>query len=333
MEIKFLLAAFSGVAVLNALFFGVAILANGKGLQKNYLLAFLLFSLGVRTGKSIILLLFPGAPDSLPAIGLVGMALIGPLLFLYIQNVGKAVRLSFRQLPHFFLSGAIALYLPFAAQGAIFWLYFITVVQLGVYLLLLTSSFTANVFEFKNGTKTWVGMLLGAVGVNWVVYLVQLFFQGAMVYLLATLTASVVLFVLAFYGFRNNKVFGRSKNSVRTIDNETLSHEIVSLMETEKLYRESDLSIAKLANILKVKPYLVSAVLNEYHKQSFPEFVNEYRIREAKALLTSPSHQQYSIEAIAYDCGFNTPSAFYTHFKKLTKLTPSAYRSDAAVSV
>ncbi len=327
MEIEFLLAALSGVAVLNAIFFGFALLINGKGLQKNILLAGLLLGIGLRTGKSIILLLFPSAPDSVPSIGLIGMALIGPLLYLYIQNVAYERQVRRNQWFHFVQAALIAAYLPIADPASIFWLYFITVAQLAAYLSWITHNLVRQDDSLRNGIRQWIMLLVSAVTVNWLVYLVQLFFQGVWVYLAATFIASAALFVLALYGFRHSKVFARSKGSIRSTDNQGLSEEIIHLMEDKKLYRDSDLTIARLAEILKVKPYIVSIVLNEYHEQTFPEFVNQYRIREAKELLASPTHQFYSIEAIAFDCGFNTPSAFYAHFKKLTKLTPSAYRS------
>jgi AraC-like DNA-binding protein len=98
-------------------------------------------------------------------------------------------------------------------------------------------------------------------------------------------------------------------------------------MERDKLYKQNDLSLVKLGAILNVKPYVISNVLNEYQGKTFPEFINAYRIKEAQKLLQSEKHSIYSIEAIAFDCGFNTPSAFYSYFKKITKLTPSQYRA------
>ena len=75
-----------------------------------------------------------------------------------------------------------------------------------------------------------------------------------------------------------------------------------------------------------VQPYLISMAINDQFEQTFPEFVNEYRIREVKERLGDPGNSHLSIESIAYESGFVTPSAFYATFKKATGQTPGQYR-------
>jgi AraC-like DNA-binding protein len=60
--------------------------------------------------------------------------------------------------------------------------------------------------------------------------------------------------------------------------------------------------------------------------KSFFDFVNEYRVQEAKRLLCSPQSDHLSILGIALDAGFNSKSAFYTAFGKYAGITPSEYR-------
>ena len=59
---------------------------------------------------------------------------------------------------------------------------------------------------------------------------------------------------------------------------------------------------------------------------SFREFVNTYRIAEVKEKLCEKSADFSKVEALAYDVGFNSPSAFYAAFKKETSLSPQEYR-------
>ncbi|MCY4334687.1 MAG: AraC family transcriptional regulator [Litoreibacter sp.] len=70
----------------------------------------------------------------------------------------------------------------------------------------------------------------------------------------------------------------------------------------------------------------VSQVLNEKIGQSFFDFVNSYRVKEAQTRLLNSDE---TILAIAYDIGFNSRSSFYTAFKKGTGQTPTAFRSKA----
>lgn len=59
-------------------------------------------------------------------------------------------------------------------------------------------------------------------------------------------------------------------------------------------------------------------------KQTFTQFVNEFRVRKAVELL---GNGKLSISQVMYSSGFNDPSYFTRQFKKYTGKTPSAYRS------
>ncbi len=325
MQAHFILASLSGIIILNSFFFGAILLVNSGGLVKNRLLAFLLFGIAMRTGKSIIMLLFPEIPDSIPAIGLIGMGAIGPFLYFYCRHLLDD-RLQWRNTNflHLIFSVATGVVLPFASNNVVFWLYFLTAVQMAVYIgLSIRLRIKANA---THESLKWLTFLLIAVTIIWGVYAMQLYFHQLTAYLTGTVAASLVLFALLFFALRPNKIFSRTRSIIRSDKHEALSKQIMALMENEKLYKDSDLTLAKLGMLLKEKPYVISMVLNTYHGKSFPEFVNYYRINEAQQLLKSEKHNAYSIEAIAFDCGFNTPSAFYTHFKKLTKVTPSEFK-------
>jgi AraC-like DNA-binding protein len=60
--------------------------------------------------------------------------------------------------------------------------------------------------------------------------------------------------------------------------------------------------------------------------KSFFDFVNEYRVQEAKKLLSSPQYGHYSVYGIALDAGFNSKSAFYAAFGKYAGMSPSEFR-------
>ncbi|MGE5681999.1 MAG: helix-turn-helix domain-containing protein, partial [Bacillota bacterium] len=98
------------------------------------------------------------------------------------------------------------------------------------------------------------------------------------------------------------------------------------LMDKEKPYLDSELSLQKLSSLLEITPHHLSQVLNENLELSFFDFVNSYRIEEAKKLLLSPKSELLTILAIAEESGFNSKSAFNTAFKKFTSLTPSEFK-------
>ena len=60
------------------------------------------------------------------------------------------------------------------------------------------------------------------------------------------------------------------------------------LMEKEKIYLDENISLQSLAEKLNIPPYQLSQLLNEKIKQSFSDFINTYRIEEAKEILIGP---------------------------------------------
>jgi len=102
---------------------------------------------------------------------------------------------------------------------------------------------------------------------------------------------------------------------------------IKSLMETDKIYQEAELTLHQLGNILQVPAYLVSQALNDGMNRNFYELVNGYRVEEAKRLLLDTKSVNYTVLSVGFEAGFNSKTTFNTVFKKFTGLTPSEYRN------
>lgn len=97
------------------------------------------------------------------------------------------------------------------------------------------------------------------------------------------------------------------------------------LLETEKPYLNSDVSLRSLAVELGIHPNQLSWLLNDGFGKNFNEFINQYRIAEFKSLAQLPENANLTIMAIAYDCGFNSKTVFNTYFKKETGTTPRQF--------
>ncbi|WP_420319207.1 helix-turn-helix domain-containing protein [Ekhidna sp.] len=101
---------------------------------------------------------------------------------------------------------------------------------------------------------------------------------------------------------------------------------IIELMVGKAIYKREDLKLNDIAQELNLPEYLISQIINQKTSESFRNFVNAYRVEQAKQMLAS-SHKQYSIEGIAKDVGFNSRASFYNAFKRETNLTPTEYLS------
>ena len=106
-----------------------------------------------------------------------------------------------------------------------------------------------------------------------------------------------------------------------------LRDELEKHMNAERPYLESQLTLPQLAEELRISPNYLSQVINEQLQKNFFDFINEYRVAEAKSKLAPGNATKRSIADIAYESGFNSKSAFYTAFKKHVGTTPSEFRT------
>ncbi len=107
-----------------------------------------------------------------------------------------------------------------------------------------------------------------------------------------------------------------------------LIKKLVYLMESKKLFREPDISLQGLAEKLSISPHMLSQLLNETLNHSFSDYINYFRVEEAKQILSNPSGKNQKIAFIASDVGFNTQVAFYNAFKKFTNMTPAQFKKN-----
>lgn len=100
---------------------------------------------------------------------------------------------------------------------------------------------------------------------------------------------------------------------------------IQAVMESEKLYRDADLTLPILSEAIGAPTYYISQVLNELAGANFYDFINAYRVEEAKRLLTDPAKRHYTVLAVAFEAGFNSKTTFNKVFKNVTGRTPTEY--------
>ena len=103
----------------------------------------------------------------------------------------------------------------------------------------------------------------------------------------------------------------------------------MELMEKERPWRDSELTLADLAERLSTTPHKLSEVLNSQLHQTFYDFVNGYRVREVQRRIAAGEAQNVTMLSLAMDAGFASKSTFNVVFKKHTRQTPSDYRQTA----
>jgi AraC-like DNA-binding protein len=116
------------------------------------------------------------------------------------------------------------------------------------------------------------------------------------------------------------------RSLLKGLDTEVIYERLTYLMGVENIYKDFDLSLEGLAQMLSMTPHQLSQFMNERLGTNFRNYVNSYRIEEAKKILVSESDK--NILTICYDVGFNSKSTFNHCFKKFTNSTPSEFRQE-----
>lgn len=101
------------------------------------------------------------------------------------------------------------------------------------------------------------------------------------------------------------------------------------LMAQEQPYLDYALDLPKLAKMLNVSPQELSQVINTASEGTFYQLISRQRINAAKQVLADSGQDHLKILDVALAVGFSNQSTFYSQFKKLTGMTPVAYRSKA----
>lgn len=96
-----------------------------------------------------------------------------------------------------------------------------------------------------------------------------------------------------------------------------------------KLFLESNINLERFSEQIGLRPRDVSAVLKQHYQSNFFEFINGYRVEEAKRLLALPEYKDETILEVIFKSGFNSPSAFHRFFKRMVGVTPTEYRKQA----
>lgn len=103
------------------------------------------------------------------------------------------------------------------------------------------------------------------------------------------------------------------------------------LMDEEKPYLETGITIEDFCRKLNTNRTYLSQLINENFHQNFNTFINDYRIKEARRLLAEPKYNHISIEGIGSMVGFTSKVTFHSAFKHLVGVTPSYFRKSVAV--
>jgi AraC-like DNA-binding protein len=100
---------------------------------------------------------------------------------------------------------------------------------------------------------------------------------------------------------------------------------VEAFMVAHRPFLRSELTLAELALQVGLPPRRLSQLVNQGRGRNFADWVNHYRIEEAKRLLGDPASGIRSVLDAMYAAGFNSKSSFNALFKASTGVTPTEF--------
>ncbi|WP_350292620.1 helix-turn-helix domain-containing protein [uncultured Croceitalea sp.] len=335
-----LLFFFSALGAFNGILVGTYFIFFTKPKHlSNTLLGALFIALSVRVGKSVFFYFYDSIADAYIQFGLFACWLIGPFLFYYVRSaVAPNSRL---------------------AKEATLIILLLAMIAVGINLLFSWSAYPnlwAHIIQVIYlqwlGFVVMSGVVLYRTRLNWFVnsknrpfkvWVLSIFFGNLIIctafntgnytsYIVGALSFSFVFYTLVllllFYKRRDELIFLETQkyksNKLDSLLAESISKQLEEVITTDELYLNSNLSLQKVAQLLKVSTLKISQTLNEYLGTNFNDYINSFRIDAAKEMILH--NDSYTFEAIAMECGFNSKSTFYAAFKKHTGMTPSRFK-------
>jgi len=196
-------------------------------------------------------------------------------------------------------------------------------------------------------TLTFLTLIFWCIGF-WFAYL-EIIPRNASVQTAIIIMLIIIIFITAFHIINQPEIFKRNIEMSRDIESnvedgtagaekyakqsidDRMQEEYLSklnLYMTEiKPYLDENITIKDLSEGIDIPSHHLSIVINNRLNKNFYTFINEYRIKEAAAILDDPENSEASIIAIAFRSGFNSKSTFNSVFKKIIGQTPSEYRN------
>lgn len=146
-----------------------------------------------------------------------------------------------------------------------------------------------------------------------------------------TLQGDKAIYIADYYrepvgAINSNQKYAKSGLSEDLL--ERYKSRLTELMIDEKAYMNPSLTLPKLSTLVQCPVNHLSQVINAGFGVSFFDFLNEYRIGEAKRILSDQSDRPQPILSVAFEVGFNSNSAFYSAFKRLCGKTPAQFRKE-----
>lgn len=282
----------------------------------------------------------------------------GPMLFLYTKVILSRQPLKPVDFLHFSLF-LIPLAYILLLRGEIdptsdYALAVLKTLSIPVYVLLTFKKINIRLSWIKDQTantayleikwiKTVALLLLSTIMLGFLYVSLDVLIPGSFIQAVDSLIYDFLIVLIGYFGIKQGVIYelpvmehvNPSSYSTSPIQDDKLAGlvpKVMNYLESEKPFTEPGFDLNRLSQELDIPRHHLSEVLNKGAGKSFYELINGMRVKEAMELIERGKLSQLSVEGLGYEVGFNSKSAFFTHFKKITAMTPLQYQKQVKSS-
>lgn len=328
---------FASLGVVNGILLSIYLFFKKNRSVADVYFAGLLLALCIRIGKSVLVYFNPELDRLILQIGLSACLFIGPFYYFYSKAIHTQETLFSRgnqRLLAVLLTGIVVtgVLLPYR-QDPQAWNEFIIQAIYLVWVLFTALGLYQNreVFDKLFGARKALSdtdkkMLIISLAFVFITltYQFALFVEGV------TYIWGSLIFSASFYYLMARTLIDRKAPVPNTINLQPMENgaELMSRLEVlvseQKPYLNPKLKLDELAVMADMSRHSLSRLLNEEYQLGFSHYIKAHRVKEAQILIKT--RHELSLEGIGYEAGFNSKSAFFEAFKKLTGQTPAAFK-------
>ncbi|HSH20654.1 MAG TPA: AraC family transcriptional regulator, partial [Draconibacterium sp.] len=210
--------------------------------------------------------------------------------------------------------------------------------------LRLVRNYNKHIANFYSNLESrsilWVNFILYSLVISSVMSIAftiigrSFFSEYPFLLLIPSVIFSVLLFFIGLLGYMQNhtvvdleeEVFSDDLDYTRNNNVEKLNEKLLELFENGAVYKHPDLKITQVSEMLHTNRTYISKHINTHFSCTFNDFVNQYRIKEAKRLLSNESTKNYSLNFISEKSGFGSMGTFMRVFRDIVGVTPGQFR-------
>lgn len=218
--------------------------------------------------------------------------------------------------------------------------------QVFIYLLLgyrLVRKYNERIANFYSNLEgkqlVWIELLTISLLITAVVssvanFLGRGYFLDSNLLIIPSALFSILFFIIGLQGNKQDhniadvvidEAEGVKLNEFRP-DRADLKEKLITYMEKEQSFLDPNFRITTLCSKLYTNRTYLSNLINNEFEMSFSDFINQYRIKFAKELMSAKKNSNYSINHFSEEAGFGSVSSFNRAFKQFEGITVGEYR-------